>query len=383
MNTNMATSDSDTHAPTKDSDLSIEEVLKYSPYAQAKKEKRALISPILRSLTQHHRHHCASYSKILESLDSGRNGAVDASEVDAPFLPVRLFKHHKLCSVEDSKIYKVLTSSGTTGQEVSKIYLDQVTAGYQTKAMVGIFNEFIGKTRLPMLIVDHPEVLKDRTSFSARGAGILGMMNFGRRHTYLLNSEDMSLNFDVLGEFLRTHGGQPILIFGFTFMVWKYLIQALKDRGEKIDLSSGILVHSGGWKKLQDQAVSNEDFKSMVKTYTNITRVHNFYGMVEQVGSIFVECEHGNLHTPVFSDIRILDPLTWNSLPEGEVGIIEVSSILPHSYPGHVLLTEDLGRINGEDCCPCGRLGKIFSVLGRVPKSEVRGCSDTHEVAAT
>ena len=53
-------------------------------------------------------------------------------------------------------------------------------------------------------------------------------------------------------------------------------------------------------------------------------------------------------------------------------------SILPHSYPGHNILTEDLGVIHGEDDCKCGRRGKYFSVLGRIPNSEIRGCSDTN-----
>ena len=52
---------------------------------------------------------------------------------------------------------------------------------------------------------------------------------------------------------------------------------------------------------------------------------------------------------------------------------------LPRSYPGHSLLTEDLGVLLGEDDCPCGRKGKYFKVTGRVPRAEVRGCSDTYE----
>ena len=57
------------------------------------------------------------------------------------------------------------------------------------------------------------------------------------------------------------------------------------------------------------------------------------------------------------------DPLTWGVLPFKQEGIIEVLSILPHSYPGHILLTEDLGIVLGEDDCPCGRLGKYFTII--------------------
>ena len=52
--------------------------------------------------------------------------------------------------------------------------------------------------------------------------------------------------------------------------------------------------------------------------------------------------------------------------------------MLPESYPGHSLLTEDEGVILGEDDCPCGRRGKYFKILGRLPQAEIRGCSDTY-----
>ena len=61
-----------------------------------------------------------------------------------------------------------------------------------------------------------------------------------------------------------------------------------------------------------------------------------------------------------------------------EIGLVQLSSILPFSYPGHILLSEDTGEIIGEDDCPCGRLGKTFQIHGRVKHAEIRGCSDTY-----
>lgn len=53
-------------------------------------------------------------------------------------------------------------------------------------------------------------------------------------------------------------------------------------------------------------------------------------------------------------------------------------SILPNSYPGHNILTEDIGKLFGIDDCKCGRKGKYFLVSGRAPETEVRGCSDIY-----
>jgi hypothetical protein len=168
------------------------------------------------------------------------------------------------------------------------------------------------------------------------------------------------------------------LIFGFTFMIWLYLFKNLLNTGRSFDLSKGILIHGGGWKRLAEEAVDDKTFKKSLKDVCGIHRVHNYYGMVEQVGSIFMECEYGYLHAPNFADIVIRDPFTWSPRSFKEEGVIEVVSLLPHSYPGHVLLTEDLGTIWGEDDCACGRNGKYFSVKGRIERAEIRGCSDAY-----
>ena len=46
-------------------------------------------------------------------------------------------------------------------------------------------------------------------------------------------------------------------------MVWLYLYEVARDHG--LDLSNGILIHSGGWKKLIDRAVDNTEFRSNIK----------------------------------------------------------------------------------------------------------------------
>ena len=120
-------------------------------------------------------------------------------------------------------------------------------------------------------------------------------------------------------------------------------------------------------------------FNHLLKEQLGIQEVHNYYGMVEQVGSIFVECSEGYLHAPSYADVIIRNPITFEVLPVGKQGLIQVVSELPKSYPGHSLLTEDLGTIHGVDDCPCGWKGQYFSVAGRIPKAELRGCSDTFQ----
>ena len=103
--------------------------------------------------------------------------------------------------------------------------------------------------------------------------------------------------------------------------------------------------------------------------------VYDYYGMIEQTGSIFFECEYNFFHTSIFSDILIRDS-NLNILKNGNIGIIQSLSLLPVSYPGHNILTEDLGAVYGLDNCKCGRKGKIFKIFGRIKNTENRGCSN-------
>ncbi|URM33472.1 acyl-protein synthetase [Cytobacillus firmus] len=343
------------------------------PFEMDCKEKQTYLLNELNSLTNFHYKQCKPYRNM---IDKSGQTTVAGSIEEIPYLPVQLFKLMDLYSINEDYVFKVLTSSGTTGQQVSKIYLDKETAAAQTKALVSLMKPLLGTKRLPMIIIDTKNVLKDRKSFSARGAGILGFSNFGRRPFYVLN-EDMSVDWEGLTTFLEQHKGEKLLLFGFTFMIWKYFYQEAVKKGIHLDLGDSILIHGGGWKKLKEEAVSNEIYKGSLQSQFGMGSIHNYYGMVEQVGSIFAECSHGHLHTPIYADVLIRDQITFKPLPIGEQGLIQVLSVLPKSYPGHSLLTEDLGTIHGEDDCPCGWKGKYFSVAGRIPKAEIRGCSDT------
>jgi phenylacetate-coenzyme A ligase PaaK-like adenylate-forming protein len=353
----------------------MDELFNIPPYSLDKLDKQQLLLKKLNYLINYHKKLSKEYNKTLNTLTPYKLHYDTLEEL--PYIPVNLFKYYSLKSCDSKDIIKTLTSSGTTSQLVSKIYLDKETSIYQTKALVKIMQDFIGKHRLPMLIIDSKSTITNRKNFSARGAGILGLSNFGKDHTYILD-DNMKLDFHTLNNFLTKYQNKPILIFGFTYMVWEYFYKELLTNNLTLDLQNAILIHSGGWKKLLNETVDNFTFKKLLNNQTNIRKIHNFYGMVEQVGSIFVECEYGHLHTPIFSDIIIRDPFTLKVLPFKQEGLIEVLSILPYSYPGHILLTEDLGTILGEDDCKCGRKGKYFSVKGRLPKAEIRGCSDTH-----
>jgi phenylacetate-coenzyme A ligase PaaK-like adenylate-forming protein len=353
----------------------IEDFYNTEPYALDREEKREILKKELLALTEMHAQKCEEYRNFLDALGFDKDKV--KSIEDIPFFPVRMFKEYDLISIDRSQIFKTMTSSGTTGQSVSKIFVDKETAMMQQKVMVKILSDYWGPKRLPMLIIDTPSVLKDRKSFTARGAAIIGLQIVSRDTVYCLN-EDMSLNVEALEKFMDKYAGQRFIIFGFTFMVWQHFYKELLKLDRKFDMSEAFLMTGGGWKKLESEAVSRERFKSSMKEACNITHFLDHYGMVEQTGCIYAECECGHLHASIYSDVIIRDPKDFSPLGIGQKGILQVLSVLPHSYPGHSLLTEDEGMIVGEDDCPCGRKGKYIKIIGRIKSAELRGCSDTY-----
>ena len=339
-------------------------------------QKTDFLDAELLNLTRHHYLNCNKYRRMLDGLGFDPEGTLPATNL--PFLPVRLFKEYDLYSIDKSNIVKTLTSSGTSGQLVSKIYLSKGTSLSQSKALVKIVSEVIGSRRAPMIILDSPSVLKNRKMFSARGAGILGFSLFGTKRIYALNN-DMEIDVEGITAFIEEHQDSKIFMFGFTFIIYQHFIKELQSRKIDIDLSNAVMIHGGGWKKLQSQSVSTAEFRKLLKDLCGLVDVYDYYGMVEQTGSIYMECEFGHMHASNFSDIIIRDPKNFAVSPIGERGLIQTLSVLPKSYPGHSLLTEDEGVLLGVDDCQCGRLGKYFKVFGRIENAEIRGCSDTYE----
>lgn len=341
-----------------------------SAFTLSQTDRDAVLLPELIDLTEHHRARCGGYERILAAIGYRANRCERLA--DLPWLPVRLFKNHVLRSIDEAEVFKLLTSSGTTGQ-VSRIYLDRHDAAAQQRVLATTLRSVLGGDRLPMLVIDSWSQLADRRQVSTRAAAVLGLMQFGRDYTFALDAHGQ-VDVATVRRFVARHGGRPFLIFGFTYLVWLHLLELAQT--ESLDLSRGTLMHTGGWKHLADLAVDPATFRRRLADEVGLSRIHDFYGMVEQIGSIFMEGpEGGSLYCHDRADVIIRDPASWEELPVGVPGVIEVMSTLPRSYPGHVVLTEDLGLLHGIDDGTWP--GKRFSVLGRLPRAEARGCSDT------
>jgi hypothetical protein len=352
------------------------ELLNVGPFSLENKEHSVKFLEAMVELTNHHVENCMPYSQIISNLSHPMNWNLKSNN-NVPFLPVRLFKELELRSIEIDQVFKVMFSSGTSGNLPSKIFLNRENAKNQSLALSRIFKDFINLSRPPILIIDAEKTIMNRGSFSARAAGILGFSFLGRDITFALN-DDMSINLERVKNFIEQHQSESILLFGFTSIIWEHFVNSISLTEMKNQFQNATILHGGGWKKLEALKVGSIEFKHKIFESIGAPTVVNYYGLVEQTGSIYFECNEGFFHSSVYSNIVTRDPFDFVPLSYGEEGLLQLQSILPTSYPGHSLLTEDVGTILGVDDCKCGRLGQRFTIKGRIPDAEVRGCSDTY-----
>ncbi len=359
----------------------MDELIKMDQYTLSQEEKERILLEIMKEQLKeailHNTHLRNFYSTFEVDLDK-----IEAL-IDIPPIPVNLFKKFDLTTCPRDKVIRVLNSSSTTTGIPSVIPLDSTTANRQKKGLLAILKSLIGKQRRPYLVFDSSSVNDPKKKkLTARGAAIRGIENFSKKTYYIMKeTEDGRLtpNLELLEQIQENHGNENILGFGFTFMIWTSLIKELQEAERKFEFPNLTILHSGGWKKLESQKVSKQVFNETVAEYlgTNPKRIIDFYGMVEQVGIIYPDCEEGYKHVPNFGDVIIRDIFTMKEVEIGETGLIETLSVLPTSYPGQALLTEDLGTLKGIDDCKCGRKGKYFVFKSRMEKAEIRGCGDT------
>jgi len=307
---------------------------------------------------------------------------VSSRIADLPFLPAGIFKTNPpLSLVGRDDITRTLASSATTGQIPSRVVLDAATARRMTKGVMAIIRDFIGPARRPYLVIDTPATLTGGGELGARGAAIQGLRSFATEVVCCLSSDaagHLSLDKEKLLACAAKWKDNEVLVYGFTYVIWNHLVKPLASEGAALHLPNARVLHSGGWKRLQQQAVTKDDFARGVAAAFGCAsdRVIDFYGLVENVGVVYPDCAHGNKHVPAFADVIIRDELTLQPVAVGQRGLLQVCSVLPTSFPGFLVLTEDVAELIHQDGCPCGRRGAAFRFVSRAPKAEARGCGN-------
>jgi len=307
---------------------------------------------------------------------------VAKSIADLPYLPVGAFKVSPPLTLSGTQdIVRTLASSATTGQTPSRVALDAPTSRRMIKGVVAITSDFIGSMRRPYLVIDTAETLAGSGQLGARAAAIAGLRPFATEMVCCLRGDgagEPQIDESRLSGFAARWGAAEVLAYGFTYVIWQHFVKPLHERGIRLQMPNIRVLHSGGWKRLQDQAVTREVFAAGVAQVFGCAadRVLDFYGMVENVGVIYPDCAYGHKHVPAFAAVIVRDPLTLRPVEEGRQGLVQVCSVLPSSFPGFLVLTDDIAQVIRYDGCACGRRGISFRFVKRVPQAEIRGCGN-------
>lgn len=344
-------------------------------------EQRSLYLKALQEELVFHYEHNEMYRQFCDRKGFDPHKEIASLEA-IPSVAVSVFKDlgMSLASVPKEDIKLHLQSSATSGTP-STIVVDKITSKRQAKAMVKVIQEAIGHERKPFLVMDIDPRSEFRSLLGARFAAITGYLNFASKAGYFLKAKDGVSYFDVdaMQEYLASiPADQPVVVFGFTYILYSNVLKAVKEKGITIPLPKGSkIIHIGGWKKLESEKISKELFNKQLADCFGVEPVDviDIYGFTEQMGLNYPDCLCGCKHESSYVKVLVRDIVTNEVLPAGEEGKLEFITPLPHSYPGNLVLTDDLGMIiDGE--CPYGRPGKRFKILGRLKKAEVRGCGD-------
>lgn len=355
--------------------MKADELLSYSPFcAEQEKAEQLFREAMLESLQFHYEKNevYRNYCDNLKFNPYQENLKLE----DIPYLPIQLFKKKKMLSVPETDIVDMRKSSSTSTGIPSVVYRDQITLERYQKSRNAIFDQFIkDRGKVHICLGQQPE--KDRHISRNLVNELIGDRAQDAGTFYLMQDDKMDWEkFHGIVQQCQKEGKKIGLIYGGTAILYLFVILPLLKRHIKIQYD-GYIAHGGGWKKLQNMQVSKQKFMSDLQKVFDMPASHviDMYGFSES-NSMFIDCEYGRKHIPVWNKVIIRDSHTLKPVEDGKPGIIQILDVIPHSYPGNSLLTDDIGYLFKEKQCRCGRAGTTFQMLKRANGSEAKGCGD-------
>ncbi len=267
-----------------------------------------------------------------------------------PFLPISLFKTHKIIC-EDENYEAVFESSGTTQALKSKHYIKDMDV--YTQSFTTCFKLFYGDIKDWCIIGLLPSYLQQKNSSLIKMVDVLIRQSENIDSGYYLN------DFKELHTILMhlQNQKQKILLIGVTY--------ALLDFAEKfpLKLTSAIIMETGGMKGRRKE-ITRAEVHNILKKQFHIQQVHSEYGMTELLSQAYSKAD-GRFYCPPWMKVFVRDeedPLKISVKGKGILNIIDLANINSCAF----IATEDVGEIfeNGS-----------FAVHGRIDNSDLRGCS--------
>ncbi len=292
---------------------------------------------------------CRIYRAFVDGLQ------INSSEIkqirDIPFLPVGLFKSHKVIA-EGMEAEIVFSSSGTAGMTPSKHYVADLSL-YVESFRKG-FAHFYGEISDYCVLALLPSYLeREGSSLVLMAEDMIGRSMHPQSAFYLHNPD--SLHAALLS---LEQAGQKTILLGVTY--------ALLDFAEihPIKLTHTIVMETGGMKGKRKEMV-REELHVFLCSQLGLKSIHSEYGMTELLSQGYSRGE-GIFQCPPWMKVltrETSDPLSLTAPgATGGINIIDLANIHSCSF----IATQDLGKVYGDGS---------FEILGRFDNSDLRGCN--------
>ncbi|RYD75241.1 MAG: acyl transferase, partial [Sphingobacteriales bacterium] len=261
-----------------------------------------------------------------------------------PFLPIQLFKSHKVITGNLPENYTVFESSTTTGSIPSKHFVADIDMYHE--ACLRIFAQFFGDIKNYHFLALLPNYLERGSS------SLVQMVNFfveksgsAESGFHMYNHEKMLQQIQKL----QKQNDRKIFIIGVSF--------ALLDFADKfpVDLSDCIIMETGGMKGRRKELIRSELHEILTKAFSTKS-IYGEYGMTELLSQAYAK-ENGIFESPNWMKILIrdaTDPFTYiENGQSGGVNIIDLANLHSCSF----LQTQDIGLKHNDE---------RFEILGRL-----------------
>jgi hypothetical protein len=275
---------------------------------------------------------------------------------DIPAMPQQLFKRAKLFAHDDAKPAAIYETSGTTTGEPGRQYLLR-TDIYQAICVAG--------ARRVGLFDGSPEFHFIATSpREAPHSSLSAMFGFWNRAAeqnqarFWLGEGDFA---KLRGVLARTR--QPVALCGTAFG-FVHFLDALTGRDLPLPRGSRLL-ETGGFKGRSREIPKPELYAQLARTFRVPDRaIWNEYGMSELSSQAYAHGKRGLHVTPPWARVLVVDPATGREVAVGREGLVRWIDL---ANVDSVLVLQTLDRAQ--------RTANGFRLIGRLPRTEPRGCS--------
>jgi Acyl-protein synthetase, LuxE len=291
---------------------------------------------------------------------------------EIPPVPASAFKTHDLSAAPLGAEAAIFETSGTTISRPGRVRL-RTTALYEASLLANARRHLLPDgSRLPAVVFGpHADEAPHSSLWFMVDRVVKKEAKSG---AWLVR--DGTPRWDLADQILEEAASseQPVLLLGTTLLFMAYF-ERLASTDRRIPLPPGSrAMDTGGAKGLRTE-FARSDVADAFARLLGLPETHlvNEYGMAE-LGSQFyddnlaatveVRPRAAGKRIPPWVRTRVLDPETLREVPEGTPGILVHYDLANLDTPLAVQ-TEDIGA----------RVGDRFTIAGRLPEAEARGCS--------